>query len=858
MSKSTQVKKVARSVQAQFIAQLKSAVVEKDVEAAYKSIFQHHYRTSFPSPYGSDGYIELGQVSLLEDDVRLLLEVKFGLTLTRHNERAKIVAQSIYYLKKFQLEGRQLPNVIVGGDENEMFTLYVPKIESYLSRDYDWSLAPSSAWKQNEPLYRELLADPNLNVFVFNTRSPGFDINDVFSAIGALAQQRGVFTKLRANENNLRIIFDEFVRFVFGEKWVDSAKKLKLSPPEAVSIFIQSILGNVDMYLVPTKKNILHLPNGREIPINAANYYAFFSIYDSQYSVKEKDTIISIADRLIEEVKRRFHGDFWTPTVWANDAINMMDEQLGEGWRERYVVWDSAAGTKNLTRDYRFTELYSSTIHQAEIDMSADYNREGKGFQYDFLNDDIEANSASDPRELKMPRELFAALKDNRPFIFFTNPPYGQATNAGEKSKAGIADTSIGRIMRAAEYRKASAELYTQFFYRIQKLIRDFGLTNVHIFFFSKVFQMSPVYAKFTDHFFAQFAFQRGFLLNAGEFQGTSSAWGIAFSHFSLRVDNRIPQTEFKYEIHQQANHGIIQSGTHLVRRLMKGESLKDWLYEIPLPRGEYKDGRYPRVNGGFNLSGSQQKTGTYRAGSFGFVQFNSPNVQHSNKYLTLNSTMIELGNTGRCITADNFERACVMFASAKSTLPKTSWIIDKDVFRRPSDALQSSSSWNEFVYDCVIYSLFHRASYQTSLRDFEYDGSLYDVQNEWFFMKKDEIIGLAEKHGLDPIIYDARSSDERFVYAYLKDKELSQEASKLLSVGKRIIAETFKKRFVTSEEHPEWHVLTWDAGFYQANKICNLFKEEHKDLLITFNEARGALESKIQATVYRDGILER
>lgn len=54
------------------------------------------------------------------------------------------------------------------------------------------------------------------------------------------------------------------------------------------------------------------------------------------------------------------------------------------------MVWDCAAGVKNLTRDYQFEHLYSSTVHQSELDLSKQYNAYNYAFQYDFLNDDID------------------------------------------------------------------------------------------------------------------------------------------------------------------------------------------------------------------------------------------------------------------------------------------------------------------------------------------------------------------------------------------------------------------------------------------------------------------------------------
>lgn len=851
-------KPLPKTIQREFITQLKSAVVEKDVEAAYKHIFQRYYGANFTSPYGTDGYMEPNQASLFEDDLRLFLEVKFGLDLTTARDRAKIIAQSIYYLKRFEEDGKLLPNVVVGGDENQMFTMYTPKLKEYLARDYDWSIAPSSAWRDNEPLYRELLDDPNLNVYVFDVRSSAFDINQVFASITSLSQHHEEFEKLRVTEANIRMVFEEFMRVVWGNEWLTGIKKLGAA--ETVSIFIQSITGNKDTYIVPTKKNVLHLAGGKEITINAGSYDAFFSRYDRKYSVHEIDTITAIADQLIEEVKRRFHGDFWTPTVWANRAIAMMDEDLGEGWRDHYVVWDPAAGTKNLTRDYQFKKLFTSTLHQAEIDMSQQYNQSATSFQYDFLNDDIDVSPESDPRDLKMPSELFAALKNNEPIVFYTNPPYGQATDQGASSKDGIAETRIGALMRAEGYGHASSELYTQFIWRVQKLSRDFNLTNIFFFFFffNKGFLASPAFEKFTFDLLGDFRFNDGFMFNAGEFEGTSSAWGIIFSNFQLKTSEAERQQIFAFSVERTNDRGEIEDvGKHTLRSVSKANTISAWLGEIPVPKSPYNGGKYPRATGGFNVSTTPRPSGYYKEGGIGFLHNNGQNVQYSDKYVNLNSLM-NSADHGTTVTKDNFERICVTFAARKSILPDASWTNDKDIFRRPSDEFQASDQWSEFVADSVVFSLFHRSSYQTSLRGFEYAGERYDVANEWFFMSLDESMALAEQHDLTDIVYDARSSNERYVYKWLQGRQLSPQAQALLDTGRELVRATYTKRFIADQEHPEWHLMTWDAGYYQAYKITTMYREEFASVMAELDTARRILETKLSAQVYADGILER
>lgn len=56
--------------------------------------------------------------------------------------------------------------------------------------------------------------------------------------------------------------------------------KLGLNPNKEphllVSIFIQSILGDKNLYLIPTMKSTLHLPNGRQIKVDTNAFSTFF------------------------------------------------------------------------------------------------------------------------------------------------------------------------------------------------------------------------------------------------------------------------------------------------------------------------------------------------------------------------------------------------------------------------------------------------------------------------------------------------------------------------------------------------------------------------------------------------------
>lgn len=129
-------------------------------------------------------------------------------------------------------------------------------------------------------------------------------------------------------------------------------------------------------------------------------------------------------------------------------------------------MWDCAAGAKNLTRDYQFSNLYSSTIHQEELDIGSNYNKDSISFQYDFLNDDVHITPKTKSNQIKMPEELFNDLKNDKPIVFFANPPYGTENDARAQgtSKKDIAKTEMNKVMKNNKLGQSSQQLYAQFF----------------------------------------------------------------------------------------------------------------------------------------------------------------------------------------------------------------------------------------------------------------------------------------------------------------------------------------------------------------------------------------------------------
>jgi hypothetical protein len=142
------------------INSLEASLNEKDVENIWRAWLSSQYKDcKVTSPFKCDGYLEFGHIAML-------CEFKYELDLLNKKDSLKVIAQSIYYLRKFKTEGSTLPNILFIADKNECFVLSTTILKKYHDGDYDWSLAPSEAGA-NLKLLSDLSADDAIIPMVF-------------------------------------------------------------------------------------------------------------------------------------------------------------------------------------------------------------------------------------------------------------------------------------------------------------------------------------------------------------------------------------------------------------------------------------------------------------------------------------------------------------------------------------------------------------------------------------------------------------------------------------------------------------------------------------------------------------------
>lgn len=838
--------------------------VEKAVEQAVNTLITQGLSSIYQVPvvstyaYNTDGYIPAQDPG---NPYALLVEAKNNMQFSAPGKRdvATVLAQVCWYLRAIGNAGDTVPTVSVVCDNDEIFAIPTTLLKPHIEGDYRWDELSASSMHKDANLLAALIQDSNIRPYVHDV-SENFDAIMFIWAVDAMGCGEEP-VRVPVNSKSMEWVFTRFKMEVLGTDATGLKNK------DEIALFIDILRGSDDIYAHPKKPNTL-VWGKKTITLDTYRFERFWAQYvTGDYTLDQVKSLTEMGDVLIEETDRRFSGDYWTPPTWVDKSHEYIEAALGEDWKSRYVVYDSSWGSGNLTRDYVFDELYASTLFQEELDIAVEYNPEATKFQYDFLNDDMvlhdedmtpsKALELARAGKLKMPLPLVEALAANKPIVFYGNPPYGQATSAmGKAHKPGVSATAVTDLMEGMGH--AKGELYTQFIWRTKELAKVFGYTSdFHFFFFfNKTFLTSPSFGKFVDELTSEFTFRDGFMMNAGEFSGTSSAWGVVFSHFEIGGTN---QRDFPHDVLVSDKGMDISKLTDWPGRAVKNkDTIMTWLKEVPIGKDNVD---FPVTRNGYDAPTGKVYVKP-KDECFGYLLCKATNVQGSDSDTAL-FTMAYGNAHGRDVTPDNLTRAAVTFSIRRAVQEviarqKLLWVRDKDIFTRPPEELLTS----EFIADCMVYSLFDRQSNQTSLRNYKYKGRTYRVANEFFPWSRDEMVKLAQQHTNRTIEADATGEGDRLVRRWLveHDGDVSEEARALLDLAWEIIEASFGKREVFDVVQPRFQVQSWDAGWSQVNAMVfgnsRVDNEVYDAYYTKFRAVRQALGDKIAKQAMDAGVI--
>ena len=303
----------------------------------------------------------------------------------------------------------------------------------------------------------------------------------------------------------------------------------------------------------------------------------------------------------------------------------------------------------------------------------------------------------------------------------------------------------------------------------------------------------------------------------------------------------------YKFDILEFNNFEIINNGNKTFFNADNTKSLTDWLKSNLKIKPSIIA---PNLSSPLNVKETSDRKTT--EGAIGWFSCGTNTVERNTIDVGLmSSPYSHEGTSGYVIEKNNLHKCSISFSVRKLINP--SWYNKKDYYFTPNE---NHEDFKQFEIDSLVYSLFNVASNQSSLRQVEYKGRTWNVENQFFWMSKERIKELADNNGYDNLYNDVRTSSDRHVYKLLFGEEriydrLSNDAKLVLDKATDLVERSMELRQLMANN--ENHLDSWDAGYAQLKIVWKeYFTEDFKE----FRQLYKNLEDRMRPLVYELGFL--
>ncbi len=745
---------------------------------------------------------------------QMLYEFKWDRNFKSRQVRAQVLAQLIYYVHgmRFNPTEKEIPKYLCLADRNEIIITETELWLKYFEQEhgkYDWSFAASSPdllLVSDLEKDEQIVEMPYFNLFV---PSELLKVEQLFKTIYTDNPAIPFTIKKMITERNFEAVFDEWNE-KFGE---DVRNGIKAS-----EFFLCDIQRGRSMVNPETMRVMFNIAHDQWIAkkLNLNQYKRFWKIFDR---TSDKDVIGGIfnkKDRLSDDFIRRFEGEFYTPIPYTSIAHDYIAETLGDNhwWRTgNYRLWDMAAGTGNLeyhlpSEAYKY--MYLSTLHDGDVRLLKRTFKGALCFQYDYLNDDIDSlfNNLSFSAT-KMPQQLEDDLKNpDITWIILINPPFATAQDksTATSGKTGVSDTLIRKTMHSKDFQlgETSRELFAQFLFRIH---HEFKHKKAYLCLFSTLKYINANNdQRLRDKIF-HYHFERGFMFDSRAFNGVTGKFPVGCLVWNLAKQEKLNEQNIILDVWDRSNPPVKVTQKR-IPSIERSAFLNKW---VERPEATIV---FPPFSSAINVNADKKDIRDRIAKGFICSMCSKGNDVQNINYVALFSG--PYGSAGAwSVTPDNFERSMVIFAVKKTT--KQFWFNDRDQFMQPNCELPQ-----DFINDCVVYSLFHSANQTVSMQHVKYKGKDYNIPNHLFPFLITEV---KRWKCSDPDITSGISADsDRFAALWLQNKTLTQEAQHVIDAAREMYKQFYEKSALLNTN--KYKVGAWDAGLYQI--IACLSDEEY------------------------------
>ncbi|WP_077230005.1 hypothetical protein [Clostridium baratii] len=743
----------------------------------------------------------------------ILFEFKYKINLDNVTARSKAIAQALYYIRrlKYGNDVRTPSTYICIINKHEALFVEVEELKDYFYKskalNYDWDLAPSNPCRKlvsdlsNSSVVKELYVyhlDDSESEKEFISKLESYQSGEQLSLFG---------NKKEINENNFYNIF-KYWESLFGV-YVEDGRK-------SSEYFITDIEQGRTCVIDNTQ--VLFRMNSGEsftksLPVS--KYEHFWNVYAKVQDVNQIMAIRQKMDRMSEISLRRFTGEFFTPLIFAEKAIDYLGRVIGTKWwtSGKYRLWDMSAGTGNLEFLLPSDALkycYISSLLSDDVEYCKKIYPDSTVFQYDYLNDDINILKHPDLLEkgikYKLPQNLVEDLKDpDIKWILFFNPPYATSNNNARNkniaNKDGVSMTEVQKIMTQKMLGEVSRELMSQFLYRIS---HEFRGKDAYIGMFSKIKYMNATNdQKLRDKFF-QYRYEKGFIFSSASFEGCKAKFPVGFIIWNMKQKIKLEQQQIYVDVY---NNNVEKVGVKEIKVENKNNFLSKWIDREPCTE------IMPPLSNAIKVANSNKDKRDRVAKDF-IASFMCKGNDFLNQNYTalLSAPYVSAGALS--ITPNNFEKSMIVHTVRR--LPKASWINDRDQLKQP---IVNVLEDEEFVSNCVLWSLFSNSNTTASMSNVEYGGRIYRIKNELFPFTTDH---MKEWNVVDPDIKTQiwAKNSERYAALWLKNHRLSKEGKELLKHAEKLYR--FYYSHMNEVSWPKYKIYDWDIGWWQLRMSIN------------------------------------
>lgn len=440
-----------------------------------KDIKKFELSTKFMRNINTDGYL------LIDGTHLVLCEFKDHYNFSTNQRDIGIaIIQALYYMKEFKEKTALIPEALFIGDEDEYFVISTEKLIDLLDENFEdkfWTCPPSDAYRRCPKLLEKILEryskiSSTIKPIIKNT----IDLQYISLKLKESFNFKGI--KVKFNEDTVKYGYALFIDDVLY-------RNQDFSSLDKILLFKDIIMKEGYSKFDKSTESLKY--DEKIFPINISAYKDFIALYQIKYTKTEQNKLLEKITELYNDRERVEKSAFPKEKVIVDYAHKMMSKNLGSDWKEKYIVWDPRCYTGNLTKGYKFNNLYLSNPFKDELKL-LNSNNYKEVFEFDFKDDEIKPRSKGG----KLPDELYKALKETpEKVIIFTDPEggnaaHGEGNNKNKNNNRILPNTLIRNEIKKdsnIENSRVANELSNLYLYRIFKLnVYSFGIFSTTTF----------------------------------------------------------------------------------------------------------------------------------------------------------------------------------------------------------------------------------------------------------------------------------------------------------------------------------------------------------------------------------------